>query len=79
MASRVASSLLKSLGLENELSATSHSDYVKKAVHLYTNRGKLRRIREQIVQQVESKSTPLFNPELFTRNCFRNEASMEQI
>lgn len=68
MASRVASSLLKSLGLENELSATSHSDYVKKVVHLYTNRGKLRRIREQIVQQVESKSTPLFNPELFTRN-----------
>ena len=68
MASRVASSLLNSLGLENELSATSHSDYAKKAVHLYSNRDKLRRIREQIVQQVESKSAPLFNPELFTRN-----------
>ena len=68
LASRVASSLLQSLGLVDELSATSHSDYVKKAVHLYTNKDKLKSIREQIVQQVKSESTPLFNPELFTRN-----------
>jgi len=68
MASRVASSLLKSLSLEDELVAISHSDYVERAIHLYANRDRLRQIHEGILQQVESKDLPLFNPKLFARN-----------
>ena len=68
MASRVASSLLKSLSLEDELVATSHNDYVERAIHLYASRDRLRQIHEGILQQVESKDLPLFNPKLFARN-----------
>ena len=68
MASQVASSLLKTLGLENELIVSSPSEYVERAVHLYVSRDELSQMRDGILQQVESKSSPLFNPGLFARN-----------
>ena len=64
----MASSLLKSLGLENELIVSNHGEYVERAVHLYVSRDELSQIRDGILQQVESKSSPLFNPGLFARN-----------
>lgn len=66
MASRVASSLVRSLGLERNLTAESYSDYIHKAVNLYENPGRLASLQATILKQ--KAVSPLFSPSSFARN-----------
>ena len=68
MASRVATSFISSLHLQDELTASNYSDYVDKAVYLYDHPDKLGRIRARILEQVEGGESLLFNLMRFARN-----------
>ena len=63
-ASRIAASLLTSIGLP-ELIATSQQDYENLAIELAINPEKLRRIRAKLAQG--RLTSPLFNSQLFAR------------
>jgi len=63
---RVASSILKSVGL-NELVATSELEYEEKIIELIVSPEKLKSIKEQI-SPVNRSSLDLFNPKNFTQN-----------
>jgi protein O-GlcNAc transferase len=62
---RMASSLLKSLGM-NELITTNELDYEKLALDLAQNTDKIAYIKQKLIKN--RKSMPLFNTELFTRH-----------
>lgn len=64
-ASRVSSSLLKSLGL-SELITHTTDDYFNLALHLATNPQKLQNLKSKIAKH--TSSLPLFNSSRFTRN-----------
>lgn len=63
--SRMAGSLLKSIGLE-KLVAISLEDYENKAIYLATNPNELFLIKEELA--INKLNYPLFNTELFARN-----------
>lgn len=63
--SRVASSLLSSVGL-NELITQSGTEYQALAIELALNKEKLSLIRNKLIQN--RLNTPLFDTELFTKN-----------
>ena len=63
--SRVASSLLKTTGL-NELIAKSEKEYVEKAVYIAKNNQYLNQLKNKLL--VSKDSNPLFDNESFTRN-----------
>ena len=62
---RMASSLLKSLGM-SELITRSELDYERLAIELAKNPDKLNRMKQKLLKN--KKSMPLFNTELFTRH-----------
>jgi predicted O-linked N-acetylglucosamine transferase (SPINDLY family) len=64
-AARMASSLLKSLGM-SELITRSELDYERLALELAKNPDKLNRMKQKLLKN--KKSMPLFNTELFTRH-----------
>ena len=64
-ASRVSSSLLNSIGLE-ELITTSDHEYEKLAIDLANDKKRLKLIKEKLIQNIENK--PLFNTDLYTLN-----------
>ncbi|EDQ87082.1 uncharacterized protein MONBRDRAFT_27585 [Monosiga brevicollis MX1] len=68
LASRVASSLLKTLGCP-ELIARSHEDYVNLAVQYASNPQALRNLKRKV--RIARKRSPLFNTRLLTRNLER--------
>ncbi len=63
--SRVASSLLKTTGL-NELIAKNEKEYVDKAVHIAKNKEYLNQLKNKL--HVSKDSNPLFNNKSFTHN-----------
>jgi predicted O-linked N-acetylglucosamine transferase (SPINDLY family) len=67
-AGRVAASLLNAIGLP-ELVTNSQDDFVSLAVDMATSPGKLKNVREKLMQNQET--TPLFNTPLFTENLER--------
>jgi len=64
-ASRVAASLLKSIGL-NELVASNQNEYENIAVHLANNEKKLQFIKNKLKDNL--KTTSLFDTQKFTKN-----------
>jgi predicted O-linked N-acetylglucosamine transferase (SPINDLY family) len=73
LAGRYASSLLKTLNL-GELITHSTDDYETLAIDLALNHDRLRRIRERLMENVET--SPLFDSELFTRHIERAFTTM---
>jgi predicted O-linked N-acetylglucosamine transferase (SPINDLY family) len=67
-ASRVAASLLTSIGL-TDLITTHKNDYVNLAVELAHNQKKYAGIKSRLIQN--KSSLPLFNSQLFTKNWER--------
>ena len=67
-ASRVASSILKSIGLA-ELIVENFSDYVEKAVLLSTNKKQINKIKEHLKQETNLKK--LFDSKNYTQNLER--------
>ena len=74
-ASRVAASLLRTVGLP-ELAADSHTSYENLAIELANNPEKLARIRVRLTDGI--KSSPLFDPDLFARNLESLYSTMYQ-
>ena len=62
--SRVAGSLLKTIGV-HELITSNTYDYEKKAIELYSNTTLLNQIKNKIKKARENSS--LFNPTFFTK------------
>ena len=71
MASRVASSLVKSLDLEEDLIATSEEDYIGKAVELQTDDRTYKRIKDTLLGKAVSKQVPAYNAEHFSATFFQ--------
>jgi protein O-GlcNAc transferase len=65
MASRVAGSLLRAVGLSNLITKTV-DEYEALALHLATHRSELEALRKELVEQV--KVGPLFDGQQFARN-----------
>ena len=63
--SRVASSLLKTSGLE-ELIAKNEKEYVEKAIYIAKNKEYLNNLKKKLINSRDTN--PLFNNEIFTRN-----------
>ena len=63
--SRVASSLLKTTGL-NELISKNEKEYVEKAVYVATNKEYLNHLKNKLV--ISRDSNPLFDNKSFTHN-----------
>ena len=63
--SRVASSLLKTSGLE-ELITKNEKDYVEKAIYIANNKEYLNNLKKKLIDSRDTN--PLFNNEIFTRN-----------
>ena len=64
-ASRVSSSLLKSIGMD-ELITTSNDEYEQLAIELANNKEKIKLIQKKLVKNIKNK--PLFNTNLYTLN-----------
>jgi predicted O-linked N-acetylglucosamine transferase (SPINDLY family) len=64
-ASRVAASLLTSIGL-SDLITTNKNDYVSLAIELANNQAKYAEIKSRLIKN--KSSWPLFNSNLFTKN-----------
>ena len=64
-ASRVSSSLLKSIGMD-ELITTSNDEYEQLAIELANNKEKIKLIQKKLVENIKNK--PLFNTNLYTLN-----------
>lgn len=71
MASRVAYSLVKSLGLEEDLIATGEHDYIGKAVELQTDDRTYKRIKDTLLGKAVSKQAHAYNAELFSATFFQ--------
>tara|TARA_B100000123_G_scaffold76106_1_gene54645 strand:- start:772 stop:1320 length:549 start_codon:yes stop_codon:yes gene_type:complete len=63
--SRVASSLLKTSGLE-ELITKNEKEYVEKAIYIANNKEYLNNLKKKLINSRDTN--PLFNNETFTRN-----------
>ena len=64
-AARVASSLLKSMNL-NELITTSNTEYENLIIELANNKDKLKKIKDKISNNLSN--SPLFDTKKYTRN-----------
>lgn len=71
MASRVAFSLVKSLGLEVDLVAASEQDYINKAVSFTNDERTYKRIRKTLLEKALGKQVHAYNAENFSADFFQ--------
>jgi predicted O-linked N-acetylglucosamine transferase (SPINDLY family) len=63
---RVGASLLKALGLQDELVTRNLKEYEKRAIYLATHPEELKKIRKKL--NLHKETYPLFDTELYVRN-----------
>ena len=75
-ASKVSSSLLNSIGLE-ELITESDDEYEKLAIDLANDKNRFNLIKKKLIQNIKNK--PLFNTDLYTLNLEKAYKKVFQI